>query len=87
MSKRDDIIDDDGNLILPPPADSDVAALIYLLEYGRKRGFLIGPTVKIGETTVQVVDIRQAQQMKREGSAPEFEEGSPMAILLGGKDE
>ena len=54
--KKVEIIDDDGNVVPPPTADTDVAQLIYLLEYCRKREFLIGPTVQVGSVTVQVQD-------------------------------
>lgn len=53
--------DDDGNDLPVPPADSDVGQLIYLLEYGRQRGFRIGPTVQIGNLIVQVNDLRQKE--------------------------
>jgi hypothetical protein len=49
--------DEDGN-DLPAVTSKDVLDLIYLLEYARKRGFQIGPTVKIGEVTLQVRDTR-----------------------------
>lgn len=83
--KSEDILDDDGNVILPPPPDSDVARLIYLMEYGRKRGFRIGPVVKIGETTVQVRDLRQERQMREHDDAPDLEKGSDMSVLLNGE--
>lgn len=51
--------DDEGNNLPVPPADSDIGQLIYLLEYGRQRGFRIGPTVQIGNVIVQVSDLRQ----------------------------
>lgn len=57
--KRDEVVDDDGNVIPPPLVGSDVAQLIYLLEYGRKRGFKIGPTVQVGDVIAQVTDLRQ----------------------------
>lgn len=50
--------DEDGNDLVPPDPKSDVGQLIYLLEYGRQRGFKIGPTVQIGNVTVQVQDLR-----------------------------
>lgn len=56
--------DDDGNNLTPPKADSDVGQLIYLLEWGRQRGFQIGPTIQIGTVIVQVRDQRS------EGSRP-----------------
>lgn len=49
--------DEDGN-DLPEVTSSDVKDLIYLLEYARKRGFQVGPTIKIGEVTLQVRDTR-----------------------------
>lgn len=50
------LIDQDGNEIPTPPADSDVARLIYLMEYCRRRRFRIGPLVQVGDTVAQVVD-------------------------------
>jgi hypothetical protein len=84
MARKHEIIDDDGNALPPPAPDTDVALIIYLLEYGRKRGFRIGPTLKVGETVLQVADLRQAQQSASEGSVPDIEPGSDMATLLGG---
>lgn len=84
MSRRHEVTDDDGNTLPPPGPGTDVANIIYLLEYGRKRGFQIGPTLKIGETVLQVHDLRQAQQRAGE-SAPDIEPGSDMATLLGGE--
>lgn len=53
--------DDDGNVLPLPPAGSDLAQLIQLLEYGRRRGFRIGPTVKVGAIVTQVQDLRQEE--------------------------
>lgn len=53
--------DEDGNVVPVPPAESDLAQLIQLLEYGRRRGFRIGPTVKIGQLVTQVQDLRQTE--------------------------
>lgn len=58
--------DEDGNAVPVPPAESDLAQLIQLLEYGRKRGFRIGPTVQIGKLTVQVADLRQTEGTMRD---------------------
>lgn len=58
--------DEDGNAVPLPPAESDLAQLIQLLEYGRKRGFRIGPTVQIGRLTVQVADLRQTEGTMRD---------------------
>jgi hypothetical protein len=62
--------DEDGNAVPVPPAESDLAQLIQLLEYGRKRGFRIGPTVKIGQLVTQVQDLRQT-----EGTMADLEPG------------
>jgi hypothetical protein len=66
-----DIIDDDGNMIDPPPADHPVRAIVWLLEYGRTRGFRIGPTVQVGDTIVQVQDMRLRDRSEPQQSAPE----------------
>lgn len=62
------LADEDGNDILPVDPASPIGQLIYLLEWGRKRGFRIGPTVQIGDTIVQVRDLREQVQGER---APE----------------
>lgn len=53
--------DDDGNTVPVPPVDSDLAQLIQLLEYGRKRGFQIGPAIRVGSIVTQVRDLRQKE--------------------------
>ena len=58
--------DEDGNVVPVPPADSDLAQLIQLLEYGRRRGFRIGPTVKIGQLVTQIQDLRQDEGTMRD---------------------
>lgn len=65
--------DEDGNNLTPPPADSDVHAIIYLLEYGRSRGFQIGPTIQVGSVIVQVADLRQAAAHSAAGRKSEPE--------------
>jgi len=57
--KRTDVIDEDGNEMVAPDPTSDVGRIIYLLEYGRARGFRIGPVVQVGDAIVQVRDLRQ----------------------------
>lgn len=84
MARRHDILDDDGNILAPPEPGTDTANIIYLLEYGRKRGFRIGPVVKVGEVTVQVADIRQAKQEAPGDAPPDIEPGSDMDVLLRG---
>ncbi len=37
---------------------SDVGMLVALLEWGRDRGFQLGPTIQVGAVTVQVRDMR-----------------------------
>lgn len=85
MTRKHEIIDDDGNVLAPPEPGTDAAHIVYLLEYGRKRGFQIGPTVKVGETVLQVVDLRQAAQQNKASTIPDIEPGSDMATLLGGE--
>lgn len=57
--------DDDGVPIPQPAPDSDLADLIQLLEYGRRKGFVIGPMVRIGKIALQVVDARQQRGSTR----------------------
>lgn len=86
MSKHD-IIDDDGNIITPPEAGSTVHQLVWLLEYGRSRGFQIGPTVQIGDVIVQVKDLRQARKYAEEQKLTSGLEDDPdMAVVLGAKE-
>lgn len=53
--------DEDGDPLPIPPAGSDLAALIQLLEFGRRKGFRIGPTVRVGSIVLQVKDLRQPE--------------------------
>lgn len=85
MNRKHEIADDDGNIINPPSPDSDVMQLIYLLEYGRTRGFKIGPTVQIGTVIVQVADIRQAKMEHTESAQPDLDPESDMAVILAGR--
>lgn len=84
MTRRYEVTDEDGNALPPPDPGSDVAQIIYLIEYARTRSFRIGPTVKVGDAVVQVVDLRQAAQEATSTAAPDVEPGSDMATLLGG---
>lgn len=59
--------DEQGDPVPVPPAGSDLAALIQLLEYGRRKGFLIGPAIRVGSIVLQVRDLRQPEA---EGHAP-----------------
>ncbi len=70
MTRDREVVDDDGNTIPQPPADHPVMTIIYLIEYGRKRGFRIGPTVQVGDTIVQVRDMRLKEDQPPE-TAPE----------------
>lgn len=56
------IDDGDGNLLPSLDESSDLAKIIYLLEYARARDFRIGPMVQIGDTVVQVSDMRQVKE-------------------------
>ncbi len=82
--KQEDILDDDGNVLPRPAPDHDVSAAIYLMEYCRTRGFQVGPTLKVGETLIQIRDLRQQAQQAHETARPDVEPGSDMATLLGG---
>ena len=83
--KKFEVIDDDGNVLPPPDGDTPIAQIIYLLEYGRVRGFRVGPTVKVGDTVVQVRDLRQERELAQEtGGHDDVAPDSDMATLLGG---
>lgn len=51
--------DDEGDPVPQPAPNSDLTDLIQLLEYGRKKGFRIGPTVRVGKIITTVHDLRQ----------------------------
>ena len=75
------MVDDHANEIPPPEPGSPVGQLIYLLEWGRKRGFRIGPEVQIGDVHLQVRDLRE----DRAGEpSPEIPPGSDMDLILRG---
>ena len=75
------VIDEDGNELTPPEPGSTLAQVIYLLEYGRKRGFQIGPALQVGDIIVQVRDLREKGPQQQ--SRPDVEPGSDMAKVLG----
>ena len=51
----------DGHPLPQIDPSTDVAQLIYLLEYARARGYRVGPTIQVGGLTVQVRDLRQTE--------------------------
>lgn len=53
--------DEDGNPVPQPVVASDVSDLIQLMEYGRRKGFRIGPTVRVGKIVLQIRDLRQLE--------------------------
>lgn len=81
MVKNIEIVDDDGNAIPTPPPDSAVSQIVWLLEYGRTRGFRIGPTVQVGDTIIQVADLRQAAALQKPGRA-DLDPDSDMGRVL-----
>lgn len=82
--KKDEVIDDDGNVLPPPEPGTDAAHVIYLLEYARKRGFRIGPELKVGAIEMSVIDLRQndARARAHKEGMIDLEPGSDMALLL-----
>ena len=84
--KRDEVIDDDGNVLPPPEPGSPVAQIVWLLEYGRKRGFRIGPRVQIGDCVAEVLDLRQQIQISKDQDEERADlvPGSDMHTLLTG---
>lgn len=86
MRKRDEVIDEDGNVLPPPEPGTPISQIIYFMEYCRKRGFRAGPRVQVGDTIVEVLDIRQQLQVskaQRSDAPPDLVPGSDMATLLG----
>lgn len=84
--KKTEVIDDDGNELPPPDPGSPVAQIMYLLEWGRQRGFQIGPRVQVGDTIIETVDLRQRAAMlkgQRSGE-PDLVPGTDMHTLLAG---
>ena len=53
--------DSDGNPVIEVDPLSSVGQFTALMEWARRRGFRIGPTVKIGDLVVQVSDLRQTE--------------------------
>lgn len=84
MSRKFELIDDDGNVLPPPDPESPVAQIIYLLEYGRLRGFRVGPTVQVGDVTVGVRDLRQERDLMQEARTEhgDLDPDSDMGTLL-----
>jgi hypothetical protein len=84
MKHTKDVTDDDGNIIPPPAPDHPVMAVLYLLHHARKHGFQIGPAVQVGDTIVQVSDLRQEAQKQSGSRRPELDPDSDMAKILNG---
>lgn len=57
--------DEQGNPLPDVDPLSSAGQLIALLEYCRRRGFRIGPYVKIGDVALQVQDLRQDMEAGR----------------------
>lgn len=56
MATRRTHADEDGNDIPEVKPDSDLGQIMAFMEWGRRRGFVIGPTIQVGETIVQIAD-------------------------------
>lgn len=82
--RKTTVVDEDGNEMQPPEPGSALAQVIYLLEYGRKRGFQIGPALQVGDIIVQVRDMRIKETQHEH--APDVTPGSDMAKVLGLED-
>lgn len=63
--------DEDGDPVPQPAENSDLRDLIQLLEYGRARGFRIGPAVRVGKLAVQVTDLRQREGKPDQDESPD----------------
>lgn len=61
MARQQRDRDIDGDRVKLPARDS-VVRIIELLEWARRRGFRIGPTIQVGDVIMQVDDLRQAKQ-------------------------
>lgn len=87
--KKDEVIDDDGNALPPPAPDSPVAQIMYLLEWGRLRGFQIGPRVQVGDTIIETVDLRQRASLIKDqrSGQPDLVPGTDMYTLLAGEGD
>lgn len=85
--KRIEIVDEDGNTIASPEPGSPLAQIIYLLEYGRLRGFQVGPNVQFGDVIVQVKDLRQERDFAKaragDDRVSDLDPDSDMAMVLG----
>lgn len=87
-SKKREVIDEEGNVMAPPEPGSPVAQIIYLLEYGRRYGFRIGPRVQVGDTIAEVLDLRQQIQVSKAQNdrLPDLVPGTDMHTLLNSED-
>jgi hypothetical protein len=56
--------DADGDPLPMPAENTDLADAIQLLEFCRRKGYVVGPMLRVGKLVMQIVDIRQR---KREG--------------------
>lgn len=53
--------DEHGNPVPDVDPASYAGQLVALLEWARRRGYRIGPFVRVGDLTVQVQDLRQTE--------------------------
>ena len=85
MRNKHEVVDEDGNVLPPPEPGTDAANAIYLLEYARKRGFRLGPVIRVGAIEMQVLDLRQQMQLgsMQKDQYRDLEPGSDMALVMG----
>jgi hypothetical protein len=64
--------DDEGDPVPLPPAGSDLAILIAMLEFGRRKGFEFAGGIRVGAITIQRVrDLRQQEEARALDRPPE----------------
>lgn len=73
LSDENDVeFDEAGDPVVAPSPETAVgeavAAIKQIMEWGRKRGFQIGPEVQVGEVVIRIRDLRQAKDLAKPGA-------------------